>query len=80
MVIGVPREIKNGEHRVAMTPAGVDALHRAGHQVLIEAGAGLDSGIADEQYTEHGARLVDAATAWNEADMVVKVKEPLPAE
>lgn len=80
MVIGVPREIKDGEHRVAMTPAGVDALHRAGHRVLIEAGAGLDSGIPDEEYSDYGADMVDAARAWGEAEMVVKVKEPLPSE
>ncbi|MCD6361204.1 MAG: alanine dehydrogenase, partial [Armatimonadetes bacterium] len=80
MIVAIPREIKNGEHRVAITPAGVDALHRSGHRVLIETGAGNDSGIPDEEYVEHGAEIVDAATAWGEAEMVVKVKEPLPEE
>ena len=80
MIVGVPREIKDGEHRVAIAPAGVDAMTRGGHQVLIETGAGADSGIPDAEYAEHGARIVDAATAWGEAEMVVKVKEPLPSE
>ncbi len=80
MVIGVPREIKDGEHRVALAIPGVDALVRAGHEVLVERGAGLDSGIPDEEYQQRGARMVDAATAWHDAEMVVKVKEPLPQE
>ncbi len=80
MRIGVPREIKNGEHRVAIAIPGVDALVRAGHEVMVESGAGVDSGIPDAQYQAHGATIVDAATAWGEAEMVVKVKEPLPSE
>ena len=80
MRIGVPREIKNGEHRVAIAIPGVDALVRAGHEVMVEAEAGVDSGIPDAQYREHGATIVDAATAWGDADMVIKVKEPLPSE
>jgi alanine dehydrogenase len=79
MLIGVPKEIKTEEYRVAMTPAGVRALSAAGHQVRVEAGAGLGAGIADEAYAAAGARLSDAAGAW-EAAMVVKVKEPLPVE
>ncbi|MFP4250194.1 MAG: alanine dehydrogenase [Armatimonadota bacterium] len=80
MRIGVPREIKDGEHRVALAIHGVDALVRDGHEVLVEHDAGADSGISDGEYEAHGARIVDAATAWNEAEMVIKVKEPLPEE
>lgn len=80
MRIGVPREIKDGEHRVALAVPGVDALVRAGHEVLVEQNAGADSGIPDTDYQAHGARIVDADTAWGEAEMVVKVKEPLPEE
>jgi alanine dehydrogenase len=80
-VIGVPKEIKTHEYRVAMIPVGVEELTRAHHTVLIEAGAGQGSGISDEQYAEHGAEIVpDAATVWKRADLVVKVKEPLPDE
>ena len=81
MLIGVPKEIKTHEYRVAMTPVGVEELTRAGHQVLIETGAGLGSGILDEQYSKHGAEMVaDTAAVWNRADLIVKVKEPQPDE
>ncbi len=80
MIIGVPKEIKDGEHRVALTPAGADALTREGHTVLVERGAGVDSAIADAEFQAHGAKLVEARAAWDEAEMVLKVKEPLPAE
>lgn len=81
MIIGVPKEIKQGENRVAMTPAGVEELTRAGHTVVVQRGAGVGSGIADEQYAAVGARLVDdAPTVFEQADMVVKVKEPLGDE
>jgi len=80
-VIGVPKEIKTDEYRVAMIPVGVEELTRAGHKVLIQTGAGLGSGIADEQYAEHGAELVPSADEiWKRADLVVKVKEPMPSE
>jgi alanine dehydrogenase len=80
-VVGVPREIKTDEYRVAMIPVGVEELTRAGHKVLMQAGAGQGSGIADEQYAEHGAEMVaDAAAVWRAADLIVKVKEPLSAE
>lgn len=80
MRVGVPREVKNQEHRVALTPAGVHALVRDGHEVLVEAGAGTGSGIEDAEYAAAGATLVpDAADAWA-ADLVCKVKEPLPDE
>lgn len=81
MIVGVPKEVKTDEFRVAMTPAGVDELHRGGHTVLIEAGAGSGSGISDEQYAQHSAEIVaDAAEIWKRSDMIVKVKEPLPDE
>ncbi|QVY60877.1 alanine dehydrogenase [Cytobacillus gottheilii] len=80
MIIGVPREVKNNENRVAMTPAGVDALVKAGHEVLIETNAGEGSGFEDAVYVQAGAKIVNtAAEAWN-ADMVMKVKEPLSSE
>jgi alanine dehydrogenase len=81
MIVGVPKEIKTDEYRVAMIPVGVEELTRAGHQVLIQAGAGQGSGIADDQYSVHGAEIVPSANdIWGRADLVVKVKEPLPEE
>lgn len=79
MIIGVPKEIKNNENRVAMTPAGVVTLSNAGHQVLIEAGAGMGSSFEDEQYVAAGAKIVSAKEAWA-AEMVMKVKEPIEEE
>src|SRR5215472_17682442 len=80
-VVRVPNEIKTHESRVAMTPVGVEELTRAGHQVLIQSGAGQGSGISDEQYRQHGAEIVgSAADVWRHADLIVKVKEPLPVE
>ncbi len=81
MIVGVPREIKSDEYRVAMLPVGAEELTQAGHSVLVEAGAGLGSGIADAQYEAAGATIVaEAAEVWSAADLVVKVKEPLPEE
>ncbi|HET6574907.1 MAG TPA: alanine dehydrogenase [Fimbriiglobus sp.] len=81
MIVGVPREIKSDEYRVAMTPNGVEELTRAGHKVLVEAGAGVGSGITDEMYAAHGAETVGStADVWKRADLIVKVKEPLPDE
>jgi alanine dehydrogenase len=80
-VVGVPKEIKTDEYRVAMIPVGVEELTRAGHKVLIQTGAGHGSGISDEQYLANGAEIVASATAiWSQADLIVKVKEPLPEE
>ena len=80
MVIGLPKEIKDREHRVAATPSGVRELTSDGHQVLVESGAGVGSGFADPQYVAAGAQIVPtAADAWA-ADMVIKVKEPQPSE
>ena len=81
MIVGVPKEIKSDEYRVAMVPAGVEELTRAGHRVLIQTGAGSGSGISDEMYSANGAEIVAAeADVWSRAEMVVKVKEPLPVE
>jgi alanine dehydrogenase len=81
MIVGVPREIKSDEYRVALLPVGAEELRRAGHRVLVQAGAGLGSGITDDRYEATGAEIVaDSATIWNEADLIVKVKEPLPDE
>jgi alanine dehydrogenase len=81
MIVGVPREVKSDEYRVAMIPVGAEELRRAGHRVLIQSGAGQGSGIADERYAASGAEIVgDAAAIWAQADMLVKVKEPLPEE
>jgi alanine dehydrogenase len=80
-VVGVPNEIKTHESRVALIPVGVEELTRAGHPVLVQAGAGQGSGISDEQYAQHGASIVPTAEdVWHEADLIVKVKEPLPVE
>ncbi len=81
MRVGVPREIKRNEYRVALTPPGVQALVQAGHEVLVEAGAGDASGFPDEAYARSGAEIVATAReVFARADMVVKVKEPLPPE
>ncbi|PID22031.1 alanine dehydrogenase [Sporosarcina sp. P3] len=80
MLIGVPKEIKNNENRVAMTPAGVYTLRSSGHEVLIETKAGLGSSFTDEEYIEAGAQIVQTAEeAWS-AEMVMKVKEPIASE
>src|SRR5438094_9762313 len=81
ITIGVPKEIKTDEYRFAMIPVGADELTRAGHKVLIQAGAGQGSGIDDEHYAANGAEIVtNAAEIWSRADLIVKVKEPLTAE
>ena len=81
MIVGVSKEIKNNEFRVGMTPAGVEAMHRAGHTVLIEAGAGIGSGFADADYKAVGAEILsDKKALFDRAEMIVKVKEPLAPE
>lgn len=81
MIVGVPKELKNNENRVAMTPAGAHTLVHAGHQVVIETGAGEGSGFSDASYQEAGASILHAAEdVWGQAGMVMKVKEPLPEE
>jgi alanine dehydrogenase len=81
MLIGVPREIKRDEYRVAMLPVGAEELTAAGHTVLIEAGAGVGSGITDDEYAEVGGQIVATAEEiYSQADLIVKVKEPLAEE
>ncbi len=81
MIVGVPKEIKTDEYRVAMIPVGVEELTRAGHHVMLQSGAGQGSGLSDDQYAVHGAEIVAAPEEiWRRADLIVKVKEPLPAE
>jgi alanine dehydrogenase len=81
MKIGVPKEIKTNENRVALVPGGAEALVAAGHSVVVERGAGEGSGFSDELYTNGGARIMpDADTVWREADMIMKVKEPIKPE
>ncbi|MGE3316684.1 MAG: alanine dehydrogenase [Planctomycetaceae bacterium] len=81
MIVGVPREIKTDEYRVALLPVGAEELTRAGHKVLVERGAGLGSGIPDELYAENGATIIEtAAELFATADLIIKVKEPQPVE
>src|SRR4030095_4153876 len=94
MAVGVPREIKPGEQRIALTPAGARALSEAGHRVVVEQGAGAGSGLRDEgensvgggggsrdeEYTAVGAEIAAVDEVWRRADLVLKVKEPLAPE
>ncbi|TMN22914.1 alanine dehydrogenase [Lentibacillus cibarius] len=81
MIIGVPKEIKNNENRVAITPAGVDNLVNAGHTVLVETNAGVGSSFTDDEYKSAGAEISGSASdVWGKANMIMKVKEPLPSE
>ncbi|MBE1592465.1 alanine dehydrogenase [Nonomuraea angiospora] len=81
MKVGVPKELKNSEYRVALTPAGVHEFVRHGHRVLVEQGAGVGSAIPDDDFAAAGAVMVaDADEVWSAADMVMKVKEPVPEE
>lgn len=79
MKIGIPKEIKNKEARVAMTPEGIEKLVQTGNSVVVEVDAGVDSGFNNKQYQDAGASLVSTAEAWN-VELVVKVKEPQPTE
>jgi alanine dehydrogenase len=81
MVIGVPTEVKDHESRVGLVPSGVEPLVSSGHRVLVQSGAGAKSGLRDDDYLEFGAGIAGSpAEVWNEADLIVKVKEPQPAE
>ena len=81
MIIGVPKEIKSDEYRVGMIPVGVEELRKAGHTVLVEAGAGAGSGLDDETYAAQGAEVVASAKrVYDRAEIIVKVKEPQPSE
>ena len=81
MKVGVPKEVKNHEYRVAITPVGVHELVTHGHDVFVEKDAGVGSSIADEEYVAAGAKILDSADdVWGDADMVLKVKEPVAEE
>jgi alanine dehydrogenase len=80
MIVGVPKEIKNEEYRVGMTPNGVKDFVHAGHTVVVEAGAGVGSGFTDAEYKAAGAELAPVADVYARADMIYKVKEPIPSE
>lgn len=81
MIIGVPKEIKNNENRVALTPAGTQELVKRGHAVFVQTTAGVGSGFTDEEYTKAGAQMIaDAAEVFNVAEMIMKVKEPVDGE
>lgn len=81
MIVGIPKEIKDNEYRVAITPGGVHELALYGHEVLVEKGAGLGSGFFDEEYRQAGARLVEKAEeVYRNAEIIVKVKEPIEPE
>ncbi len=81
MIVGVPKEIKSDEYRVAMLPVGAEELTTAGHTVLVEAGAGMGSGLSDADYVAAGATMIaDPAEIWRQADLIVKVKEPQASE
>lgn len=79
MKVGIPKELKNQEERVGSTPVGVESLVRAGHQVLVEQGAGIGSGYTDQEYVAAGAEIAAVDQVWD-ADMIIKVKEPIQAE
>jgi len=81
MKIGVPKEIKTNENRIALVPAGAEALIAAGHSVLVETGAGLGSGFSDDVFSAVGAKIApDAAAVWRDSEMIMKVKEPIERE
>jgi alanine dehydrogenase len=81
MIIGVPKEIKKDEYRIALLPVGAETLRRHGHTILVERGAGLGSGFADSEYRAAGATIVSSAKEiFRRADMIIKVKEPQPVE
>ena len=81
MIIGVPKEVKNRENRVAVVPGGVKVLTQAGHKVLVQKGAGLGASIPDEKFKDAGATIIDTAEkVWQDAEMIMKVKEPISEE
>jgi alanine dehydrogenase len=81
MRIGVPTEVKNHEYRVAITPAGVHELTRHGHDVLVQASAGIGSSITDDEFADAGAKIVSSSDdVWQDAELILKVKEPIAIE
>ncbi|MFQ6067571.1 MAG: alanine dehydrogenase, partial [bacterium] len=81
MIIGVPKEIKDNEYRIAITPSGIEALRKDGHQVVVEEDAGIGSGITNQEITKAGAEILPShEEVFTRAEMIVKVKEPLRKE
>jgi len=81
MIVGIPKEIKSHENRIAITPGGVNELKKQGHQVIVETEAGTASGFSDEDFTVAGAEIrLNAADVWSEAELILKVKEPIEQE
>jgi alanine dehydrogenase len=81
MIIGIPKEIKTDELRVGMTPSGVNELHKAGHSILVQSGAGLGSGFEDSAYADAGAQIIQTADeVYASSEMIIKVKEPIEIE
>jgi alanine dehydrogenase len=80
MIIGVPKEVKDEEHRVSVTPSGVTELKNNGHRVLIEISAGFGSGFSDREYEDAGAETTGREAVFSKSELIVKVKEPVPAE
>src|SRR4051812_48627376 len=80
MTVGVPREVKTDEYRVAMTPAGVMALTEKGHTVIVETSAGAGTHLSDSDYEAAGAKIASVEEVWKQADLIIKVKEPQPEE
>ena len=80
MIIGIPKEIKEHEYRVGITPAGVRELKRDGHRVIVEKSTGEGSGFSDEDYQKAGAEIADKLHLFKESELIIKVKEPLPVE
>jgi alanine dehydrogenase len=80
MIVGVPREVKDDEYRVALTPSGVMSLVHSGHQVLVESGAGAGTHLQDSEYLDAGAEILEVGEVWSRSEMIVKVKEPQPDE
>src|ERR1700704_2735280 len=81
MIVGVPKEIKEQEHRVGLVPSGAQQLTKQGHSVLVQKDAGVGAGYLDEEYTAAGAKIIGTAKeVWAQAEMIVKVKEPLKPE
>src|SRR5512133_4311083 len=81
MNIGVPTEVKSHEYRVAITPAGVHELTRHGHDVLVQAGAGIGSSITDDEFTAAGAKIASShEDVWQDSELILKVKEPIAIE
>ncbi|KPK01199.1 MAG: alanine dehydrogenase, partial [Nitrospira bacterium SG8_35_4] len=80
MIIGIPKEIKEHEYRVSVTPDGVRELAAGGNTLIVERSAGVGSGFSDEEYERAGAELSDKKPLFNRAELIIKVKEPMPAE